>query len=285
MIIKGKWNGNRYKLIQLIGSGNFGKVYRATDEKGNIRAVKISEDLFSSTNEYNAMLKLKDLPFIPEVYDFDDWQTGKKKYYFIVMDFIQGKNLKEIGSNKGIAAKKIFKIGYILVNIMEKINGLGYRYTDIKLENIIVDIKGRIYFVDFGSLTEEGMPTKEYTPTYNINSWKVKGKYNQDESTLFSVTMIMVALIGRNEYNPLVFSLEQVLDQIDKFPITRKERQFLMNGLQGKFAKYNQYLNSLSFLLKEEKNYEGLDKIDYILIVSIVSFVFVVIFGIKSILS
>ena len=35
----------------------------------------------------------------------------------------------------------------------------------------------------------------------------------------------------------------------------------------------------------EEKNYEGLNKIDYILIVSIVSFVFVVIFGIKSILS
>ena len=153
MIIKGKWNRKEYKLIQLIGSGNFGKVYRATDEKGNIRAVKISEDLFSSTNEYNAMLKLKDLPFIPKVYDFDDWQTGKKTYYFIVMDYIQGKNLKEISSNKEIDAKKIFKIGYILVNIMEKINGLGYKYTDIKLENIIIDIKGKIYFVDFGSLT------------------------------------------------------------------------------------------------------------------------------------
>ena len=51
-------------------------------------------------------------------------------------------------------------------------------------------------------------------------------------STLFSVTMIMVTLIGRNEYNPLVFSLEQVIDEIDKFPITRKERQFLMNGLK-----------------------------------------------------
>ncbi|CCQ97327.1 putative Protein kinase [[Clostridium] ultunense Esp] len=285
MIISGKWNGREYKLLNLIGSGSFGRVYRVIDEEGNIKAIKISEDLFSITNEYNAMVRLNGLSFIPRAYDFDDWHIRGQIYHFIVMDYIQGKNLKEVGSSNEISSKTVFKIGKILINILERINGLGYRYTDIKLENILIDVKGKIYFVDFGSLTEEGMPTKEYTPSYNINSWKTEYNANYERSILFSVTMVMVSLIGQKEYNPLVFNLEQVIDRIDKFPLKRKEKQFLADGLRGKFFNLSQYIDSLVLLLKDEKNCNSLNKIDYILIASIVSFVFVIILGVKSILS
>lgn len=285
MIIRGKWNGGEYKLLNLIGSGGFGRVYKATDGEGNIKAIKISKDLLSITNEYNAMVRLNRRSFIPRTYDFDDWHIGGQIYHFIVMDYIQGKNLKEIGSHNKISSKTIFKIGKILVNILGEISRLGYRYTDIKLENILIDVKGKVYFIDFGSLTEEGMPTKEYTPTYNINSWKTEYNINYERSILFSVTMVMVSLIGQKEYNPLVFNLEQVIDQIDKFPLKKKERQFLANGLRGKFLNLNQYISSLTLLLGDERNCNSLNKIDYILIASIVSFVFVIILGVKSILS
>ncbi|HSH34628.1 protein kinase domain-containing protein [Schnuerera sp.] len=285
MIIRGKWNKNKYKIIDLIGSGNFGKVYRGIDEKGNIKAIKVSKDLLSITNEYNAMVRLKNFDFIPKVYDFDDWYFMGETYNFIVMDYILGKNLKEINTNKKMSLKTIFKIGKILVNILDEISKLGYKYTDIKLENIIIDVKGKIYFVDFASLSKKNMPTKEYTPTYNINSWNVKYNYNKKTGILFGITMIMVTLIGGKEYNPLVVSLEEIIERIDRFSIKEKEKIFLQNGLKGNFVDFNQYSSTLSKLIDGSKSYDNLNKIDYILVASIVSFVFVVILGLKSILS
>ncbi len=77
MKIKGKWKGNEYKLIGLIGVGNFGKVYMVRDIDGNVKAMKISKDTLSITNEYNAMIALKDLEFVPIVYELDDWEYNK----------------------------------------------------------------------------------------------------------------------------------------------------------------------------------------------------------------
>ena len=285
MDIKGKWNKNQYKLIKLIGSGNFGKVYKILDSKGEVKAIKISEDILSITNEYNGMKKLKDIRFIPKTYDFDDWEFRGKTYHFIIMDYINGKNLKEIYRYKDIDSKTIFKIGLVLMHILEKIDRLGYKYTDIKLENIIIDKMGNMYFVDFGSIVEKSKPTKEYTPNYNINSWNVKFDYNHEVGILFSVTMIIITLLGKKEYNPLLYDLDQIIDKVNKFPIDRRKRQFLIKGLMGKYRNSNEYSNSLSLLLEGKKYYNSLSKIDYLLIMSIVSFVFVIIVGIRSILS
>lgn len=282
MNIKGIWNKREYSLITHIGSGRYGKVYKAKDDSGNIRAIKISEDLLSITNEYNAMIKLDGCSFIPKIYDFDDLKINNKTYHFIVMDYIPGKNLKEI-VKKGINTERVFKIGLILANILAKINGLNYKYTDIKLENIIIDEYGRVYFVDFGSLVEAKMPTKEYTPTYNINSWNVGYKYDLTISTLFSVTMIMVVLIGRKEYNPLVHDLNYIRNEILSFSLNTNEKQFLIDGLMGKYSDFTEYFIFLSQLINTDKKVI-LSKIDYLLIASIVSFVFVIIFGIMSFL-
>ncbi len=285
MVIKGKWNNKKYKLIKLIGSGNFGKVYKAIDSRKKVIAIKISKDLLSITNEYNAMVKLKNMPFVPKVYDFDDLEWGGEVCHFIVMDYIHGENLKEIDTKRKLNPQIIFKLGEVLINILREIDETGYKYTDIKLENIILDKRGNVYFVDFGCLVEKGKPTKEYTPPYNINSWNINFKYDYEISTLFSVTMIMVSLIGKKEFNPLICSLEQVIVKINDLPLKNREKQFLIDGLKGKFKNFNEYKNSLSSLIKGKKSYNGLSKIDYILAVSIVSFVFVIIIGIKSILS
>ena len=283
MVIRGKWNGNEYKLIELIGTGNFGKVYKAVDYKGITIAIKISKDILSITNEYNAMVKLNSMFFAPKVYDFDDWEYGGEIQHFIVMDYIKGKNLKEISDYDKFNIRTIFKIGKVLINILSKIDILGYKYTDIKLENILVDKNGYIYFVDFGSLVERDKPTKEYTPNYNINSWNVKFDYNYKMGLIFSITMVMVAMIGKKEYNPLVYSLEKVKDNIYDFQLKRAEKQFLINSLQGKFKTFDKYNRHLSLLIKDKEGYTGLSKIDYLLIISIVSFIFVIIIGIKSI--
>ena len=201
------------------------------------------------------------------------------------MEYIPGDNLKEIAENNRLKPSTIFRIGLILINMFRKIDGLGYKYTDIKLENIILANSGRIYFIDFGGLVERGRPTKEYTPVYNINSWSVDFSYNNEMGILFSITMIMITLIGNIEYNPLVYDLEQVIAEVQTFPLKKEEKQFLHRALRGKYRTFDQYESALASILRGEGHYKALGKIDYVLIASIVSFVFVVIFGIKSILS
>lgn len=283
MNIEGKWNKNNYKIIRLIGKGNFGQVYLVQDQKENILAIKLSKELLSLTNEYNALIEFRNMRFVPKVYDFDDWEHNGEIWHFIVMDYIHGKDLKEISRNKELDSRNVFKIGLIFLNILKQIDELGYKYTDIKLENIILDKDGYIYLVDYGSLVQKDKPTKEYTQTYNINFWNVKYKYSYEANIIFSITMIMVNLIGQVEFNPVIYSLEQVISKVYKLPLKKEEKIFLVNGLKGKFQTFNKYSDSLNNLLSEEKRDNKLSKIDYILIASIVSFVFIVFIGLRTI--
>ncbi|NMB07478.1 MAG: protein kinase [Tissierellia bacterium] len=283
MNIVGKWNKKNYQIIKSIGKGNFGKVYSAYDSYGNIVAIKISKELLSLTNEYNGLMKFKNMAFVPNVYDFDDWEYNGDIWHFIVMDYIQGRNLKEVSKSQELNTRHAFKIGLRLLNIMREIDNLGYKYTDIKLENIILDKFGNIYLIDYGSLVEKDKPTKEYTQVYNINSWNTKYKYNLEGNTIFSINMIIVNLIGKMELNPLMYNLEYVIHKINKFPLKREEKNFLIKGLMGKFKNFNQYYYSLNRLLNREKFNENLSKIDYILIFSIVGFVFIFLLGFKRI--
>lgn len=283
MNIKGKWKGKEYSIVGLIGAGNFGKVYMVRDMEGNIKAIKISKDILSITNEYNAMVALKDLDFVPKVYELDDWEYNEDIFHYLVMEYIFGTNLKKL-INRGLKPRNIFKIGLILTDMFKKIDTLGYKYTDIKLENIILDNKGQIYFVDFGSLTERERPTKEYTPIYNINSWNVDFKYNYNMKILFSITMLMISLLGNKEYNPLVYSLEQIKIKVQNLPLRKEQIRFLLNALDGKYKTFSQYEKALFNIISYKKTNNSLSKIDYILIASIVSFVFAIIMGIRCFL-
>ncbi|WP_237722273.1 protein kinase domain-containing protein [Keratinibaculum paraultunense] len=254
------------------------------DIMGQVRAMKISKDTLSITNEYNSMIALKELNFIPNVYDFDDWEYNGDVFHYIVMEYIPGINLKELINNKKLKLNIIFKIGLIITNMFKKIDEIGYKYTDVKLENIILDISGKIYFIDFGGLVEKNKPTKEYTPSYNINSWGVNFKYNREMEILFSITMIMIALIGNVEYNPLKYNMEQVKTQVLSFPLGKSQKVFLYNALDGKYRNFKQYERALHNIIDYKKTYNKLSKIDYVLIASIVSFVFVIIVGIRCFL-
>lgn len=285
MNIVGKWNRNQYHIIGIVGKGNFGTVYKAYNDQGQVVAIKISKELLSLTNEYNGLKRFHHLNFVPRVYDLDDWEGKGGTLHFLVMEYIQGLNLKDIIRKKSLTKRQAFKIGLRLTGILKEIYNLGYKYTDIKLENIILDNLGNIYLIDYGSLIEKDKPTKEYTQTYNPNSWNLNRKYGLEETIVFSISMIMANLIGKKEYNPIKWRLNDLISEIYKLSLVKKEKKILIQGLRGRFKSLDKYYLALSKVTQGRKYYRKFDKIDYLLLLSIVSFVFIFLWSLKIILN
>ncbi len=230
----GKWNNNKYTVLSKLGEGGVGAVYKVKDSKGYIRALKISKDVNSITREYNMMTKLKNLKNVPKVYEIDDYKKSGDIYYFLVMDYIEGYNIKEIIKYGNMKVKEIIGIGIILLNILENIYKMGYVYADLKPENIMIDKRGkRISFIDFGGVIEKGQGIKEYTPAYSILSWGIDGYNDYITNLNFSVAMIITSMLLKKEFNPLVSNLDQVVSNIKLLIIDNKFKKCLIKALRG----------------------------------------------------
>ena len=100
MYLEGKLLGNRYEIIEKIGSGGMATVYKARDlVLKRYVAVKVLREEFTTDNEFIKRFNTEaesaaslTHPNIVSVYD-----VGKEgSLYYIVMELIKGKTLKEI---------------------------------------------------------------------------------------------------------------------------------------------------------------------------------------------
>jgi tRNA A-37 threonylcarbamoyl transferase component Bud32 len=159
-VLKGDFDGfflGGYRILYKISSGSFGRVFRAEDPRdGRVVAIKIlrrrwSEDqqridLFIREGKVGLTLKQ---PNIVEVLAISrDASTGQ---YYIVMEFIEGGNLREI-----LAIRKKLTVAESLRIIEDAAGGLAYAYArgmthrDIKLTNLLISSTGEAKLVDFG---------------------------------------------------------------------------------------------------------------------------------------
>ncbi len=148
-----------YTILYKISSGSFGRVYRAVDPRtGRIVAIKVlrrrhamSEDkqkidLFMREGQVG--LKLRH-PNIVEVLGVNqDSVTGQ---YYIVMEFVEGDNLRELIKIRGkFTPAEGLRLMEDMVLGLQFANSRGYTHRDIKLTNILVSANGSAKLVDFG---------------------------------------------------------------------------------------------------------------------------------------
>jgi serine/threonine protein kinase len=146
-----------YRLLYRISSGSFGRVFRADDPRtGRVVAIKVlrrrwSEDqqridLFIREGKVGLTLKH---PNIVEVLAIS--QDPATRQYFIVMEFVEGGNLREI-----LRGRKILSVVESLRILEDAASGLAYAYSrgithrDIKLTNLLISSKGEAKLTDFG---------------------------------------------------------------------------------------------------------------------------------------
>jgi serine/threonine protein kinase len=162
-ILKGDLEGyfmGGYRILYKISSGSFGRVFRAEDPHTNrIVAVKVlrrrwSEDqqridLF--VREGKVGLKLKH-PNIVEVEGINQDQYTRQ--YYILMEFVQGGNLREMLAIRPLSLAEALRITEDCASGLAYAYSRGYTHRDIKLTNILISMhgenKGEAKLVDFG---------------------------------------------------------------------------------------------------------------------------------------
>ena len=155
LLERGALLNNRYRIVEILGQGGMGSVYRAIDENLGLE-VAVKDNLFT-TDEYARQFRREALilaglrhPHLPRVTDHFII-NGQGQY--LVMDYIEGEDLRERMERIGVLPDEdIITIG---AAVCEALGYLASRkpsivHRDIKPGNVKITPHGQIFLVDFG---------------------------------------------------------------------------------------------------------------------------------------
>jgi serine/threonine protein kinase len=151
----GEMIGNRYEIIEKIGEGGMGMVYKALDSVLQRQvAVKMLHPTLSDESKFKTRFHIEavvtarlDHPSIVTLYDF----FSEKDIYFIVMQFLEGKTGKDLLNERGyIPHQRLISIFSSVINALAYAHGQGIIHRDIKPNNIMITTSGQIKIMDFG---------------------------------------------------------------------------------------------------------------------------------------
>jgi serine/threonine protein kinase len=145
----------RYRIVEILGQGGMGSVYRAVDENLGVD-VAVKENLFT-TDEYSRQFRLEAVilaalrhPNLPRV--SDHFAVGEQGQY-LVMDFIEGEDLRQRMERQGtISEEDAVMIGAAMCDALAYLHTRkpSILHRDIKPGNVKITPEGSIFLVDFG---------------------------------------------------------------------------------------------------------------------------------------
>ncbi|MDF5708972.1 MAG: serine/threonine-protein kinase [Nostoc sp. S4] len=159
---------NRYRIIQILGQGGFGRTYLAEDQRRFNELCAIKE-LISTATEAFARQKAQEL-FHREaaiLYQIEHPQVPKfrerfeqDQRLFLVEDYVAGQTYRTLLSEKQAVGQtfiqaEVFRLIQSLLPVLEHIHSRGIIHRDISPENIILrDSDGKPVLIDFGVVKE-----------------------------------------------------------------------------------------------------------------------------------
>lgn len=151
-------------LEEPIGRGGMGAVYRVRHRKlGREMALKIltppdaNDPAFAARfeREAQAMARL-DHPGIVRIADFGTTDGPEERHYFLLMDFVDGADLRALLTGGPMPPDEIEPIVRQLCEAVQYAHDEGIVHRDLKPENVLLDGEGRARIADFGLATIAG---------------------------------------------------------------------------------------------------------------------------------
>lgn len=206
MNLEGRLLGNRYEIIEKIGNGGMATVYKAKCHVLNrYVAVKILRDEFTTDEEFIKRFEVEAQsaasithPNIVSVYD-----VGKEgSLYYIVMELIQGKTLKEIivKERGALPWKWSVNIAIQIASALEVAHKNNIVHRDIKPHNIIITEDGIAKVTDFGiaKAVSNSTITAFGTTIGSVHYFSpehARGGYTDAKSDLYSLGVVMYEML------------------------------------------------------------------------------------------
>jgi serine/threonine protein kinase/Tfp pilus assembly protein PilF len=149
----GQTLGN-YKILQKLGAGGQGTVYKATDNKlGRTVVIKVlpAELTVKDTNlkrfaREARLASALDHPNICTIFDLDEAEG----LHFIAMQHVEGRNVRQLVNGRPLELESALRIGIQVTDALTAAHARGIIHRDIKSGNVMVTDSGQVKVLDFG---------------------------------------------------------------------------------------------------------------------------------------
>ncbi|MCI8544203.1 MAG: Stk1 family PASTA domain-containing Ser/Thr kinase [Lachnospiraceae bacterium] len=210
MVKIGMMIGDRYEVLEKIGTGGMSDVYKAKCHKLNrFVAIKVLKQEFSENANFVSKFRTEAQaaaglmhPNIVNVYDVGE-ENG---IYYIVMELVEGITLKKYIEKKArLSFKEAVSIAIQVSMGIEAAHNNHIIHRDIKPQNIIISKDGKVKVTDFGiakaatsnTITSNVMGSVHYT-----SPEQARGGYSDEKSDIYSLGItIFEMLTGRVPFN------------------------------------------------------------------------------------
>ena len=204
MLKEGIFLGKRYEILERVGSGGMADVYKGKDHKLNrYVAVKVlksdyrSDEIFIQKflSEAQAAAGLMH-PNVVNVYD-----VGQDRgLYYMVMELVEGITLKDYIEKKGqLSANETISISIQMATGIQAAHDQHIIHRDIKPQNIIISIDGKVKVTDFGiaraTTSTQTISTNVMGSVHYTSPEHAKGGNVDEKSDIYSAGITMYEMI------------------------------------------------------------------------------------------
>ncbi len=205
----------RYSIDELLGQGGMSTVYKGTDVKlGRQVAIKIMRANLADDEQFRYRFRQEAQsasrlahPSVVRVLDAGDdliqSAAGAQRLPFIVMEYVDGQNLRELASEKPLTIAETCRVVDSVLTALEYSHRAGIVHRDIKPANIMITKSGQVKVMDFGiarAVSETSSTVQQTTAILGTAAYfspeQAKGETVDIRTDLYSTGVLLYELLA-----------------------------------------------------------------------------------------
>ncbi|MGZ3722537.1 MAG: serine/threonine protein kinase [Bdellovibrionales bacterium] len=191
------WSAIRFQLLELLGEGSQGCVYKALrrDRSSGLQQIVAVKILHSKTavglwrQEFESLSKVNS-PYCVRVLSFERFTRRPA----LVLEYVEGVSLAQLGQTCWLAPEDVQEIIAQLEHALKDLHRQKIFHGDLSPQNVLIDIHGRVKVLDFG-LANSGEKQTRVTPRFAAPE-RLNGEPSSVASDLFGLGKVEDFLLG-----------------------------------------------------------------------------------------